>query len=57
MFLKNDRNKCLSIHVTFHFHITHQFYNPLCERGVSFYMLANLVAIFIQVNLVHRAGC
>lgn len=57
MFLKNDRNKFLPICVTFHFHITHQFYNPLCERGVSFYMLANLVAIFIQVNLVHRIGC
>lgn len=49
--------KCLLIYLPFHFHTTHQFYNPLCERRVSFCMLANLVAKFIQVNLVHRVGC
>lgn len=49
--------ECLLIYLPFHFHTTHQFYNPFCERRVSFCMLANLVAKFIQVNLVHRVGC
>lgn len=55
MLLKNDR---MSPYLpSFPFPYNTQFYNPLCERRVSFCTLANLVAKFIQVNLVHRVGC
>lgn len=55
MFLKNYRNVFLSTFLSIS--IQHTNFISLCERGVSFCMLANLVAKFIQVNLVHRVGC
>lgn len=55
MFLKNHRNVFLSIYFPLSYNT--QSYNSLCEREVSFCTLANPVAIFIQVNLVHCVGC